>query len=61
VEDLTATLEIIGEDPDVLLNRGLVYEAQGRADLALADFDRALELPEADLDELHRLRDQLRA
>ncbi|MFD7736128.1 hypothetical protein ACFV6F_37795, partial [Kitasatospora phosalacinea] len=45
-------------DPDVLLNRGIAHQADGRPDLARADFDRALALPGADLAELavHRAR-----
>jgi hypothetical protein len=57
VDDLTAALEIVGADPDVLLDRGVAYLADGRPDLASADFDRAGELPGADLDELRRQRE----
>jgi Flp pilus assembly protein TadD len=56
-DDLTKVLAIVGNDPDVLLNRALAYRSIGRADLAVADLDRALELPGADLAELHEQRD----
>jgi tetratricopeptide (TPR) repeat protein len=39
--DLTAALNVLGEDPDVLYNRGVVYQESGRFREALADFDRA--------------------
>ena len=55
--DLTKTLAIAGDDPDLLLNRALAYRSAGRPDLAVADLDRALELPGADGTELRRQRD----
>ena len=56
-DDLTKVLAIVGDDPDVLLNRALAYRSIGRADLALGDLERALELPGADLAELRGQRD----
>src|SRR5258708_37196189 len=56
VADLTATLDLTGDDPDVLLNRGIAYRADGRLALAVADFDHALSLPDADLAGLHYQR-----
>ncbi|MFD0526178.1 tetratricopeptide repeat protein [Kitasatospora arboriphila] len=50
--DLTALLDLVGDDPDVLLNRGIAHQAGGRPDLALADYERALALPGADRPEL---------
>jgi tetratricopeptide (TPR) repeat protein len=56
VDDLTRVLAIVGDDPDILLNRGVAYRDLGQVELALADFGRALDLPQADLEELHRER-----
>ena len=56
VRDLTTCLTITGDDPDLRLNRGLALLDMAEPDRALADFDRALELPEADLAELHQGR-----
>jgi tetratricopeptide (TPR) repeat protein len=55
-EDLTRTLQLVGDDPDVLLNRGQAFAAAGNLDEALADFNLALSLPDADISELHRAR-----
>jgi tetratricopeptide (TPR) repeat protein len=49
---LTKALELIGDDPDLLLNRGIAYAALGKFDLAIADYDRARALPDADLVQL---------
>ena len=57
-EDLTAALAVLGEDPDVLGNRGIAYTDLGRYGEALADFDRALAVPGADHTELRRQRDR---
>jgi tetratricopeptide (TPR) repeat protein len=52
LEHLTAALEIGGDDPQTLYNRGYVLEHAGRYGEALADFTRALDLPAADRAEL---------
>jgi tetratricopeptide (TPR) repeat protein len=56
--DLAAALAVLGEDPDVLGNRGIAYTDLGRYGEALADFDRALAVPGADHTELRRQRDR---
>jgi tetratricopeptide (TPR) repeat protein len=50
--DLTAALELLGDDPDVLYNRGVVYQEWGRFSDAVEDFDRAMTDAGADTAEL---------
>ncbi|MEY9930438.1 tetratricopeptide (TPR) repeat protein [Catenulispora sp. GP43] len=52
VADLDRALEIVGDDPDLLYNRGYVNEAAGQPADAVRDYTRALELPGADRDEI---------
>jgi tetratricopeptide (TPR) repeat protein len=52
LDDLNAAVLLLGEDPDVLGNRGVAYTDLGRFDEALADFDRALAAPDSDRTEL---------
>ncbi len=60
VDDLTVALSLSGNDPDLLLNRGLALNAAGRSAAAARDFRLALDLPGADsvelLDQLARTR-----
>ena len=57
-DDLTAALGILGDDPEVLYNRGIAYTDLGRYREAVADFDRASAIPGADLSELRTQRDR---
>jgi Flp pilus assembly protein TadD len=50
--DLDAAIQLSGDDPDLLFNRGFALLEAGRSAEAARDFDRALELPGADRDEL---------
>jgi tetratricopeptide (TPR) repeat protein len=59
VDDLTSVVDLVGDDPDVLYNRGLAYQAAGRRDLAVLDFEHALRLPDADVEELRRCLGEL--
>lgn len=56
VADLTTALDVVGDDPDLLLNRGMAYAAAGEVEQALADWAAALELPDADEAELRYQR-----
>ena len=57
---LTRALELGGDDPDVLFNRGFALQATGDVAGAARDFERALALPGADrellLDQLGHCR-----
>ncbi|MEU4745344.1 tetratricopeptide repeat protein, partial [Actinosynnema sp. NPDC023658] len=56
VQDLTRALDVVGDDPDVLLNRGIAHAALSDPAAAIRDFDRALALPDADVAELRYQR-----
>lgn len=47
--DLTRACELAPENPEVFFERGEVYRDTGKADLALKDFDRTLELKPDDV------------
>jgi tetratricopeptide (TPR) repeat protein len=52
VADLDRALDLVGDDPDLLYNRGYVNEAAGQSAEAVRDYTRALELPGADRDKI---------
>ena len=52
LSDLTRALELLGDDADVLYNRGVALQQTHRFAEAVRDFTRALALPEADRREL---------
>ncbi|WP_329172570.1 tetratricopeptide repeat protein [Streptomyces sp. NBC_01477] len=58
LDDLSSALEKDQDNPDLLYNRGFVYEALEQWDRAAADYSRALHAEEADRSELlyHRAR-----
>jgi tetratricopeptide (TPR) repeat protein len=58
VADLDRAAELAGDDPVVLVNRGFAHEAAGRPLVAVADYERAMTLPDADLDDLRAGRDR---
>jgi predicted TPR repeat methyltransferase len=60
LEDLTRALELVGDDPDLLHNRGHVHQSARHWDLAARDYARALELPGASREELVRRLDLCR-
>jgi tetratricopeptide (TPR) repeat protein len=49
ISDLTEALRIAGEDPDLLFNRGFVFQRTHRWEAALRDYSRAMELPGVDM------------
>src|SRR5262249_5556639 len=59
--DLTAALELLGDDPDVLYNRAVVYQDRGRFADAVADYDRAMTGAGMDTTELRSRREECRA
>jgi tetratricopeptide (TPR) repeat protein len=61
IDDLTRAIEIAGDDPDLLYNRALSYQASGGWQAAIDDCTRALALPGADREELLSQRDQCHA
>jgi tetratricopeptide (TPR) repeat protein len=52
VADLTRAMQVDQDVPDLIYNRGYVYEMSGQTSLAMADYERALGLPGADKEEL---------
>lgn len=55
-DDLSRALDVLGDDPDLLLNRGLAWAAKGDLPAAIGDFSRALLRLDADLAELYHRR-----
>ena len=44
VADFDSAIELVGSDPDMILQRGLAHTALGHRDAALADFDEVLRI-----------------
>ena len=44
VGDFDAAIELVGNDPDMILHRGVANAAAGHTDRALEDFDAILEI-----------------
>jgi regulator of sirC expression with transglutaminase-like and TPR domain len=42
--DFTAAIDLVGQDPDMILQRGLAHAALGERLVALADFEEVLRL-----------------
>jgi Flp pilus assembly protein TadD len=57
--DLSRAIEISSTPAGVMASRGLVYEAMGRAEEALADYNYAIQLDPNLSEPLHSLSDIL--